>query len=196
MEGDDPHPPPLRIWQVVVISASMQLIISLALHMSVTGTYGLVVVHGLVTACVGTLTTFVLNAWIRGESMDLRKALSVDQIDKAGPAVWDDEAEAVGGTAVGGTAVGGKAVGGKLQESEATRRRRVTAQPGCFRAYEPLYESGGDRRVLGHLAAHDWEQYHLEMEKRMGLGMFDLSDQVGFGPVGFGQAQARARARA
>ena len=32
--------------------------------------------------------------------------------------------------------------------------------------------------VLGALAQLDWEREHLQMEKRMGLGLFDLSGSV------------------
>jgi len=43
------------------------------------------------------------------------------------------------------------------------------------REYRQVYEAGGDR-TLGKLATHDWEGYHKDMERA--LGLFDMSDQV------------------
>ena len=43
------------------------------------------------------------------------------------------------------------------------------------REYRAVYEAGASRG-LGNLAAHDWESYHLDIEKQMGL--LDLSDKV------------------
>ena len=43
------------------------------------------------------------------------------------------------------------------------------------REYRCVYEAGSDR-ALGQLATHDWEQSHMEMERRYGL--VDLSDNV------------------
>ena len=47
--------------------------------------------------------------------------------------------------------------------------------PDAMREYGQVYTAGGDR-TLGNLAAHDWEQYHKDMETRFGI--MDISDQV------------------
>ena len=139
--------------QVTVQSAFMQLILILSLHMLTTGSYGHVVMHGLVASGVGALFTAVLNSFVRGESLSLRRALSVDSIDRH-PEGWSDELD-------------GESHG---ESPEATGAARVE--------YARLYEPGVDRRKqLGKLAAHDWESYHVDLERKMGLGMFDLSSQ-------------------
>ena len=77
--------------QVVVLSSFVQLIISLGLHMWSTGSYRLVILYGLFIGLVGAIFNSVLNAWIRGESISLRRALQVDRIDTLGGAdFWDD----------------------------------------------------------------------------------------------------------
>ena len=70
--------------QVFVLSGFVQLLVSLALHMSSTGTFYLVYLYGLITAIVGAAFTGIFNAWIRGESVSLRAALSVEKIDRNG----------------------------------------------------------------------------------------------------------------
>ena len=139
--------------QVFVLSAFLQLILSLSLHLVHTGTMDIVVLWGVIIALVGTAFNFVLNAWIRGESMSLREALSVDQIDKEAPG-WNDESLVPGET---------------MQQQHA-----------ALVEYSQVYTAGsaGEMQLLGHLAAHDWERFHLDIEKQMGLGMFDLSEQV------------------
>ena len=79
----------------------------------------------------------------------MRKALSVDQIDKVADG-WNDEEPEETDTEVAAAAV----------------------------EYAQMYAPHADRQRLGHLAAHDWERYHIDLEKQMGLGMFDLSEQV------------------
>ena len=136
--------------QVIVQSSFVQLVLCLSLHMVQTGGYGWVALWGMASACVGATFIALLNSWVRGESVSLRDALSVDRIDKH-PEGWTDELEG--------------------ETAEERRAARVE--------YAQLYEPGDDRRGhLGRLAAHDWESYHLDMERQMGLGMFDLSSQV------------------
>ena len=63
----------------------VQMILSLSLHLASgesSSDFMRVVLYGLGIGVVGAMFTAVLNSWIRGQSLSLRKALSVDQIDK------------------------------------------------------------------------------------------------------------------
>jgi len=138
--------------QVFVLASFVELILCLGLHMAgPTGSFDYVVMYGFGVGAIGAAFISLSNAWIRGTNIDLLNALSVDQIDKEALG-WNDDEPIEGETE---------------EEAEAARVE-----------YRQVYEVGGDRRALGHLAAHDWEQYHKSLEERMGLGMFDLSNQV------------------
>ena len=75
---------------MVVQSAFVQLIVILSLHMLSTGSFAHVALHGAVAACVGAIFIALLNSFVRGESISLRLALSVDEIDRH-PEGWSDE---------------------------------------------------------------------------------------------------------
>ena len=149
--------PSAETLQVLVQSAFVQLILALSLHMVQSGSYALVVAYGLLCAAVGAAFIALLNSWVRGESVLLRDALSVDRIDKMGPEAWNDEE------------ANDNEVGDEDGDEGGGRRRE----------YVRLYEAGADRKhQLGALAAHDWEEHHKGLERRMGLNMFDLSEHV------------------
>jgi len=135
--------------QVLVLSSFFQLIMSIVAHSvspapSSSTALNTVYLYGAGIGILGAVFIAVLNAWIRGESISLRKALDVGKIDRAGGSKqWD------------------------AADEEADGRTEVE--------YRQVYEPGSDR-TLGGLAAHDWETFHLDMEKKMGL--FDMSDNV------------------
>ena len=90
--------PSAETLQVLVLSSFVQLILGLSLNYGINrdgnASLGLIVFFGLGIGGVGTLFTAVLNAWIRGESASLFKALDYDQIDKMVNGWTDDDEEA------------------------------------------------------------------------------------------------------
>ena len=83
--------PSAETLQIFVISSFVQLILLLGLHYS-SQDVDLYISYGLLSGCVGVVFTSLLNSWIRGESVSLRNALSVDKIDKQVPG-WQDDVE-------------------------------------------------------------------------------------------------------
>jgi hypothetical protein len=59
------------------------------MHMYVgTGSDAFVIQWGLMIGVIGAFTISLLNHWIRGESLSLKNALQVQNIDKQGPEGW------------------------------------------------------------------------------------------------------------
>ncbi|KOO25733.1 hypothetical protein Ctob_006539 [Chrysochromulina tobinii] len=138
--------------QVVVIACFIQLVLCLGFHMFLeTGTLSHVISYGIFAGSMGALSISVMNMWIRGESIDLANALSIDKIDKVALG-WNEDVPL---------------------EDETDEEARAAAVQYCH-----VYDINPTGRRLGHLAAHDWEAFHKSLEERMGLGMFDLSEQV------------------
>ena len=70
------------LFKVFVLSSFLQLITNMALHMANSGGWGYVVLYGMITGCLGVIYMSVLNHLIRGESLSLKAALQVANIDK------------------------------------------------------------------------------------------------------------------
>lgn len=81
--------------QVIVLSSFFQIILSVALHMaspapSSSEALGFVYLYAGFIGVVGACFIAILNAWIRGESLSLRNALSVGDINRLGGSLaWE-----------------------------------------------------------------------------------------------------------
>ena len=81
--------PTAETLQVLVLSCFLQLILSASLHLGLKhlGSFGFATLLGVGIGVIGAVFMALLNAWIRGESISLRKALDVRNVDKA-PIEW------------------------------------------------------------------------------------------------------------
>ena len=76
--------------QVFVLSSYFQIILSILAHTyiapapSSSAAFQFVYLYGIIIGVIGAAFIAILNAWIRGESISLRNALSVAQIDRLG----------------------------------------------------------------------------------------------------------------
>lgn len=77
--------------QVLTLTSFLQLILALYLHIAFTGTMPITAAHAFLLAWFGVGCRAVLNIWVRGDDLDFRRALTVDQIHTSGPVEWIDE---------------------------------------------------------------------------------------------------------
>ena len=83
--------------QVIVLSSFFQIIMSVALHVaspapSSSEALGFVYLYAVIIGVIGACFIAILNAWIRGESLSLRNALSVGDINRLGGSLaWEHD---------------------------------------------------------------------------------------------------------